>query len=66
MVMISLNLLYQCPAVVLAPFFVHLEMMFYIGYRPAMRKRIANKVGKEVAKIRRAQGDKQRAAKKKS
>jgi len=50
------------PAIVLAPFFVHLEVLFFLGYRPAMRKRLANEIGKEVAKLRRADGDKRRAA----
>lgn len=50
-------------AVVLAPFFVHLEILFGLGYRPEMHKRINNEIGKEITKIRRAQGDKKRAAK---
>jgi uncharacterized membrane protein YGL010W len=49
-------------AVVLAPFFVHLEILFELGYRPAMHKRINNEIGKEIAKIKKAQGDKKRAA----
>jgi len=65
-----INLVHQCLlsslAVVLAPFFVHLEVLFYLGYRPAMRKRITNEIGKQVAKIRRQQGDQKRAADKKS
>jgi len=39
-------------AVVLAPFFVHLEILFGLGYRPAMHKRINNAIGKEVTRIR--------------
>jgi 2-hydroxy fatty acid dioxygenase len=53
-------------AFVLAPFFVHLEILFFLGYRPAMHKRIMNEIGKEITKVRREQGDKKRAAEKKS
>lgn len=48
-------------AVVLAPFFVHLELLFKAGYKPRLHKEIENEIGKEVTKIRRAQGDKRRA-----
>jgi uncharacterized membrane protein YGL010W len=43
-----------CAAVVLAPFFVHLEVLFKLGYRPEMHKRINNEIGKEIFKIRKA------------
>lgn len=49
-------------AVVLAPFFVHLELLFGLGYRPAMHKRINNAVGVEITRIRRAEADKKRKA----
>lgn len=49
-------------AVVLAPFFVHLEILFALGYRPTMHKRINNAIGKEIARIRKAEGDKRRKA----
>jgi len=49
-------------AVVLAPFFVHLEILFSLGYRPTMHKRITNAIGKEIARIRKAEGDKRRKA----
>jgi uncharacterized membrane protein YGL010W len=49
-------------AVVLAPFFVHLEILFGLGYRPAMHKRIINEIGKEITKLRKAEGDKKRKA----
>jgi len=49
-------------AVVLAPFFVHLEILFSLGYRPAMHKRVTNAVGMEIARIRKAEGDKKRKA----
>lgn len=48
-------------AVVLAPFFVHLEVLFNLGYRPDMHKRLTNDISKEVVKIRKIQGDKKRA-----
>ena len=47
-------------ALVLAPFFVHLEILFGIGYRPAFHKRIQTSIGKEVARIRREAADKKR------
>lgn len=53
------NLLY---GVVLAPFFVHLELLFAFGYNPEMHKRINNEIGKEISKIRKAEGDKKRGA----
>lgn len=49
-------------AVVLAPFFVHLEMLFALGYNPKLHKQIQNEVGKDIAKFRREQAEKQRAA----
>ncbi|KAJ3511516.1 hypothetical protein NLJ89_g4055 [Agrocybe chaxingu] len=49
-------------AVVLAPFFVHLELLFGLGYRPDMHKRINNLVGVEITKIRKEKGDKRRKA----
>ncbi|KAJ7095103.1 hypothetical protein B0H15DRAFT_828085 [Mycena belliarum] len=49
-------------AVVLAPFFVHLEILFKLGYRPEMHKQLNNEIGKEITKIRTAKGDKRRAA----
>ncbi|KAF8224807.1 DUF962-domain-containing protein [Tricholoma matsutake] len=48
-------------AVVLAPFFVHLEVLFGLGYSPVMHKRINNKIGKEITRIRIAESDKKRA-----
>lgn len=47
-------------AVVLAPFFVHLEILFGLGYKPAMYKRVNNGIGKEITRIRKAEGDKKR------
>lgn len=51
-------------AVVLAPFFVHLELLFGMGYKPEMHKRITNEIGKEITRIRTAEGQKKRAGKK--
>ncbi|KAG1874729.1 hypothetical protein DFJ58DRAFT_650948 [Suillus subalutaceus] len=53
-------------ALVLAPFFVHLELMFMIGYRPALHKQLQNDIGVEIAKMRKAEGDKRRLAEKKA
>ncbi|TFK27004.1 DUF962-domain-containing protein [Coprinopsis marcescibilis] len=47
-------------ALVLAPFFVHLELLFGLGYRPEMHKRVNNEIGKEITRIRKAEGDKRR------
>lgn len=52
---------YNFQAAVLAPFFVHLELLFKLGYRPEMHKRLMNDIGKEVTRIRRLEGDKRRA-----
>jgi len=40
-------------ALFLAPFFVHLEMLFELGYFPGLHKRVQNGVGVEIAKFRR-------------
>lgn len=53
-------------AFVLAPFFVHLELLFMLGYRPVLHKQLQNDVGVEIARIRKAQGEKRRRAEKKS
>ncbi|KAF9222047.1 DUF962-domain-containing protein [Gyrodon lividus] len=39
-------------AFVLAPFFVHLELLFKFGYRPELHKQLQNDVGKEIARLR--------------
>jgi len=49
-------------AVVLAPFFVHLEVLFGLGYKPEFHKRINNKVGVEIAKFRKGEAEKGRQA----
>jgi len=48
-------------ALVLAPLFVHLELLFKVGYRPDMHRRINNQIGVEIARIKKQQGDKRRA-----
>ena len=52
---------FAAPALVLAPFFVHLEILYHFGYRPDMHKRVTNAIGKEVTRIRKEEGDKRRA-----
>jgi uncharacterized membrane protein YGL010W len=45
----------------LAPFFVHVEILFMLGYRPVFHKRIQNEIGKEVARIRIGEANAKRA-----
>jgi len=40
-------------AVFLAPFFVWLEVLFWLGYRPELRKRVEGDVGREVERVKR-------------
>jgi len=47
-------------AVVLAPFFVHLEVLFKLGYKPQMHKRLRNEIGKEITKVRQIEAEKRR------
>ena len=44
-------------ALVLAPFFVHLEILFKLGYKPALRDSIHQGVKAEIAKIKAAEAD---------
>lgn len=39
-------------AVFLAPFFVWLELLFWLGYRPELRKRVDGEVGREVERVK--------------
>lgn len=48
-------------AIVLAPFFVHLEILFQLGYRPDFHKQLNNDIGVEIARIKKIEGDKKRA-----
>jgi len=40
-------------AIFLAPFFVHLEILFALGYNPTLHRKMQNGVGKEIAQFRR-------------
>jgi uncharacterized membrane protein YGL010W len=51
-------------ALVLAPFFVHIEILFKLGYRPAMHRQLQSDVGVEIAKFKKGKGDEKRAAEK--
>ncbi|OJA13199.1 hypothetical protein AZE42_10427 [Rhizopogon vesiculosus] len=53
-------------ALVLGPFFVHLELLFMVGYRPSLHKQLQNDVGIEIVRIRKEEGRKRRLAEKKS
>ncbi|KAG8845992.1 hypothetical protein FRB96_002218 [Tulasnella sp. 330] len=48
-------------ALVLAPFFVHLEILFAIGYNKPLHKTIVNGSKVEIAKFRREKAQEQRA-----
>ncbi|KAJ3552904.1 hypothetical protein NM688_g3909 [Phlebia brevispora] len=52
-------------AVVLAPFFAHLEILFSLGYRPQLHHDLKNSIGIEIARVKKLEGDKKRAAAKK-
>lgn len=39
-------------ALVLAPFFVFMELMFMLGYRPELRARVEKNVEKELARLK--------------
>ncbi|KAH7888014.1 hypothetical protein F5I97DRAFT_1805740 [Phlebopus sp. FC_14] len=53
-------------AFVLAPFFVHLELLFKLGYRPELQKQLQNAVGKEISRLRKEKADQRRAERKKA
>lgn len=40
------------PALVLAPFFVHLEILFKLGYKPQLRENIHQSVKQTIADIK--------------
>ncbi|EIM88171.1 DUF962-domain-containing protein [Stereum hirsutum FP-91666 SS1] len=48
-------------ALVLAPFFVHLELLFKVGYKPQLHRDLKNDIGKEITALKKAQGEKRRA-----
>jgi len=39
-------------ALVLAPFFVWMEILFFLGYRPQLKERVDKMVEKEIAKVK--------------
>jgi len=49
-------------ALVLAPFFVHLELLFPFGFKPELHKQINNLAAIELTRIRKLEGEKKRAA----
>ncbi|KAJ3550487.1 hypothetical protein NM688_g5066 [Phlebia brevispora] len=53
-------------AVVLAPFFAHLEILFSLGYRPQLHRDLQNAIGMEIARVKKLEGDKKRASAKKN
>ena len=42
-------------AVVLAPFFVHLEVLFALGYRPQLHKELKKSIDEEIARVKKAE-----------
>ncbi|EJD00888.1 DUF962-domain-containing protein [Fomitiporia mediterranea MF3/22] len=54
--------LFALTAVVLAPFFVHLELLFELGYFPTLHRNMKNGIGKEVLKFRTSEAQKKRAS----
>jgi hypothetical protein len=40
--------------------------MFMLGYRPTLHKQLQNDIGVEIARMRKAEGDKRRLAEKKA
>jgi len=50
-------------ALVLAPFFVHLELLFPLGYKPELHKEINNLAAIELTRVRKLEGEKKRAKK---
>merc|ERR1712072_1470742 len=45
-------------ALFLAPFFVWLEVLFFLGYRPELKARLDTAVQKEIEKYRKQKGEK--------
>eukprot|EP00959_Pyramimonas_sp_CCMP1952_P418895 8775069-Pyramimonas_sp.AAC.2 len=39
-------------AFAMAPLFVHMEVLFWMGYRPALQARIAQEVARRVSQVR--------------
>jgi uncharacterized membrane protein YGL010W len=49
----------------MAPFFVHIETLFYFGYKPDLHKRVQDGVEAEIARIKSAEAEKNKAVGKK-
>lgn len=49
-------------ALVMAPFFVGLEIAFYFGYKPELQRSVDNKAGKNIAKFKIEAAQKKRKA----
>lgn len=45
-------------AIFLAPFFVWLEVLFFLGYRPELKSRLDEAISREIAKYRAGKGKK--------
>ncbi|KAH7102941.1 DUF962-domain-containing protein [Auriculariales sp. MPI-PUGE-AT-0066] len=52
-------------AVVLAPFFVHLELLFALGWKPEFHRKMKNSIGRAVTQFRKEQAEKKRTQAKK-
>ena len=59
--LILLYITRKYPALVLAPFFVHLELLFPFGFKPELHKQINNLAAIELTRIRKLEGEKKRA-----
>jgi uncharacterized membrane protein YGL010W len=45
----------ECTALLLAPMFVWLEVLFKLGYKPELHKRIVNNAARKVVAFRKSQ-----------
>lgn len=48
-------------AIILAPFFVWMEVLFFLGYRPELKERVESAVQKEVDRYRKSKEQKSNA-----
>lgn len=53
-------------AIVLAPFFVWLEILFMLGYKPALHRQLQNDTGKLIVEFRKGRSAKKAASKAKA
>lgn len=51
-------------ALVLAPFFVFMEALFFFGYRPELQKRVNEAVEKEIKRVKAEKAGKENGASK--